>query len=99
MLKVVTNLGSKKLEREIERLQDEVVTLKKAIVEAINKGQKSLADLNDISGSGPVSNKKSALTCADAGSGVAGWIDDLRRRAAGHSQGHCQRQIVGKPDT
>jgi hypothetical protein len=71
------------LEREVERLQDEVVTLKTAIAEAINKGQKPLADLNDIPGSGPVSHKKSALTRTNAGSGVAGWVDDLRRRAAG----------------
>lgn len=83
MLKTVTNLGSKKLEREAERLQDEVMILKTAIAEAINKGQKSLADLNDIPASGPVSHKKSALTRTNAGSGVAGWVDDPRRRAAG----------------
>ena len=83
MLKTVTNLGSKKLERKVEHLQDEVMTLKTAIAEAINKGQKSLADLNDIPVSVPVSNKKSALTRINAGSGVAVWVDDLRIRAAG----------------
>jgi hypothetical protein len=83
MLKMVTNLGGKKLEREVERLQDEAVTLKTAIAEAINKGQKSLADLNDIPGSGPVSHKKSALTRTNAGLGIAGWVDDLRIRAVG----------------
>jgi hypothetical protein len=59
------------------------VTLKTAIAEAINKGQKSLADLNDIPGSGPVSHKKSALTRTNAGLGIAGWVDDLRIRAVG----------------
>ena len=38
MVEVVTNLGTKKLQREVERLQDEVVTLETAIAEAINKG-------------------------------------------------------------
>jgi hypothetical protein len=83
MLEMLTNLGSKKLQREVERIQDEIVILKTAIAEAINKGQKSLADLNDIPGSGPVFHKKSALIRTTAGSRVAGWVDDLRRRASG----------------
>ena len=57
---------------EVERLHDEVVALKTAIEEAINKGQKSMDDLNDIPRSGPVSNKDFALTHMNAGSGVAG---------------------------
>jgi len=54
---VITNLGSKKLEMEVERLHDEVVTLKTAIEEAINKGQKSMDDLDDIPKSGRVSER------------------------------------------
>ena len=37
MVEVVTDLGTKKLQREVERLQDEVVTLETAIAGAINK--------------------------------------------------------------
>jgi hypothetical protein len=65
------------LEMEVKRLYDDVVTLKKAIEEAIIKGQKSLADLNDISGSCLVSNEDFALTCMNVGSGIVGWIDDF----------------------
>jgi len=42
---------------EVERLHDEVVTLKTAIEEAINKGQKSMDDLDDIPKSGRVSER------------------------------------------
>ena len=45
------------MEKEAERLHDEVVTLKTAIEEAIVKGQKSLADFNDIPRSGLVSKR------------------------------------------
>ena len=45
------------MEMEVKRLRDEVVTLKTAIEEAINKGQKSVDDLNDISRSGLVSKR------------------------------------------
>jgi len=44
---------------EIKRLQDEFVTLKTAIEEAIREGQKSTDGLNDIPGSGLVSKKTS----------------------------------------
>jgi len=53
----MTNRGSSKLEMEGKRLHDEVVTLKTAIEEAINEGQKSMDDLNDIPRSGLVSKK------------------------------------------
>ena len=62
---------------EVKRLHDEVVTLKTAIEEAINKGQKSVDDLNGIPGSGLVSNKDFALTHMNAGSGVVGSVDDF----------------------
>ena len=44
-----------KLEKDGKRLQEEVVTLKTAIEEAIREGQKSMDDLNDIPKSSPVS--------------------------------------------
>jgi hypothetical protein len=73
----MTNRGSKKLEMDGKRLQDEVVTLKMAIEEAINKRQKSVDGLNDIPKSGLVSNKNFALTHMNAGSKVVGWVDDF----------------------
>jgi hypothetical protein len=62
---------------EVKRLHEEVVTLKTAIEEAINKGQKSVDGLSDVHWSGPVSNNKSAPTRTNAGSGVVGWVDDF----------------------
>ena len=62
---------------EVKCLCDDVVTLKTAIEEAIIKGQKSLDGLNDIPGSGLVSNEDFVLTCVHAGSGVVGWLDDF----------------------
>ena len=65
------------MEMEVKRLHDEVATLKAAIEEAINKGQKSLDDLNGISRSSLVSNKDFALTHMNAGSGIVSWVDDF----------------------
>ena len=65
------------MEMEGKRLHDEVMILKTAIEEAIREGQKSMDDLNDIPGSGLVSNKDFDLTCVNAGSGVIGWVDDF----------------------
>jgi hypothetical protein len=45
------------LEMEVERLHDEIVTLKTAIEEAIREGQKSTDDLDDIPRSGLVSKR------------------------------------------
>jgi hypothetical protein len=73
----ITNQGSKKLEREVKCLYDDVVLLKTAIEEAINKGQKSADGLNNIHWSGSVSHKKSAPTRTNAGSRVAGLVDDF----------------------
>ena len=73
----ITNRGSKKLEMEVKRLYDEVVTLKTAIEEAIIKGQKSMGDLYDISESVLVTHEDSAFTYMTAGSGVVGWVDDF----------------------
>jgi len=77
LFKVIVNRGSKKLEMEVKCLQDEFVTLKTAIEEAIIKGQKSVAVLSDIPESDLVSNEDFALTCVNAGSGVVGWVNDF----------------------
>jgi hypothetical protein len=73
MTKVITNRGSKKLEMEVKRLHDDVMTLKTAIEEAIIKGQKSLDNLNDIPEPCLVSNEDFALARTNAGSRTAGW--------------------------
>ena len=65
------------MEMEVKRLHDEVVALKTAIEEAINKGQKSVDDLNGIPRSGLVSNKDFALTHMNTGSGVVRRVDDF----------------------
>jgi len=62
---------------ETKRLQDEFVILKTAIEEAINKGQKSVDDLNGIHRYGMKFSKDIALTCMNVGSGVVGWVDDF----------------------
>jgi hypothetical protein len=77
MTRVIANRRSKKLEMEVKRLYDDVVTLKAAIEEAIIKGQQSRDDLSDIPGSGLVSNEDFAFTYVNAGSGVVGWLDDF----------------------
>jgi hypothetical protein len=74
---VIANRGSKKLEMEVKRLYDDVVTLKAVIEEAIIKGQKSVAVLSDIPESPLFSNEDFALTGMNAGSGVVGWLDDF----------------------
>jgi hypothetical protein len=77
MMNVTITKGSKKLETEVKCLEDEVMTLKTAIEEAIIKGQKPLALLSDIPESGVVFDEEFALTCADVGLGVVGWVDDF----------------------
>jgi hypothetical protein len=62
---------------EVKRLQDEFVTLKTAIEEAIIKGQKSSGGLNDIPGFGLVSNEDFAITSVNVGSEIVGWVDDF----------------------
>jgi len=74
---LITIKGSKELETEVKCLEDEVMTLKSAIEEAIIKGRKSIGSLNDILGSDLVSDDDFALTCVHAGSGVVGWVDDF----------------------
>jgi hypothetical protein len=74
---VIIDRGSKKLEMEVKRLQDEFVTLKTAIEEAIIKGQKSMAGPNDMRGYGLVSEEDLVRTSMNAGSDVVGWVDDF----------------------
>lgn len=65
------------MEIEAKRLQDEFVTLKAAIEEAIIKGQKSIAGPDDILGYGWVSEEDLVRTNMNAGTGVVGWVDDF----------------------
>jgi len=68
----ITSLGSNKLEKDGKHLQDQVVTLKTAIEEAIRAGQKPMDGLSDISRSRLVSNKDVVLTHVNAGPEVVG---------------------------
>jgi len=77
ILRVKVNRRSNELEMEAKRLQDEFVTLKTAIEEAIIKGQKSVAGPNDIFGYGLVSEEDLVRTSMNTGSGVVGWVDDF----------------------
>jgi hypothetical protein len=65
------------LKVEVKCLQDEVMTLKTAIEEAIIKGQKSLAGLNDIPEPGLVSNEDFVLARTNAGSRTAARLADF----------------------
>ena len=76
-MNVLASKQSKKSETEVKCLYDDVVTLKMAIEEAIIKGQKSLVVLSDVPEFGPVSDEDLAFTCAGAGAGVIGWVDDF----------------------
>lgn len=76
-MNVIIARGNTKLETQVRYLEDEVITLKTAIEEAIIKGQKSLGRLSDIPGWRVVFDKDLALTRTDAGPGVVGWIDDF----------------------
>ncbi len=73
--------GSRKLEIEVKRLHDEVVTLtaaiEAAIEEAIRNGQKSVDGCDDASGSRQVSKADFARTQMNVGSRVVGWVDDF----------------------
>ena len=62
---------------EAKRLQDEFVVLKAAIEKAINEGQESIDDLNDMPTSGMTIDRDFAITYMNSGSGVVGWVDDF----------------------
>lgn len=65
------------MEMEAKSLQKEFVILKTAIEEAINKGQKSVDDLNGIHRYGMEFSKEVAPTRMNNGPGVVGWVDDF----------------------
>ena len=65
------------MEMKEKRLQDEFVILKTAIEEAINKGQKSMDDLNGIHRYGMEFSKDVDPTYMNTGSGVVGSADDF----------------------
>ena len=69
--------GSTKLETQVECFRDDVMTLTTAIEEAIIKGQKSLGRPSGIPEWRAVLEEDFALTCADVGPGVVGWVDDF----------------------
>jgi hypothetical protein len=77
LFKAIINRGSKKVQMEARRLEDEFVALKTAIEEAIIKGQKSVALFDRIPEWDLVSREDFARSCANAGSGIVGWIDDF----------------------
>ncbi len=74
---MIASSGSRKLETETKHLYDDVATLTVAIQKAIMKGQKSVAILGDISESDRVSHEDFAVTCANAGPGIVGWVEDF----------------------
>ena len=65
------------METKVKCLEDQFVTLRTAIEEAIIKGQKSVAVFSDISESDLVAAEDFALTCVNTGSGIVGWLDDF----------------------
>jgi len=65
------------LELEVKSLHDDVMTLRAAIEEAIIRGQKSVAGLNDVCQAGVVYKKDFAVTRGEAKPGVVGWVDDF----------------------
>jgi hypothetical protein len=77
MMNVATSVRDRKPKAEVKCLYDDVMTLKMAIEEAIIRGQKSPDLLGDIPRSDVVIDEDFAMTCADAGAGVAGWVDDF----------------------
>ena len=81
MPKLTNNQGSRKLEIEVKRLHDEVVTLTEAIEaaieEAIKNGQKSVDGCNETPGSRQVSSKDFTRARTNAGSRGVGSVDDF----------------------
>lgn len=76
-MSVIIGKVNDELEMEAKRLYDEVATLEAAIAEAIIKGQKSVASLEDIPASGLVSDEDLAVACVGPCPGVVGWADDF----------------------
>jgi hypothetical protein len=74
---VIASRESEKLETEVKCLNDEVLILKKAIEEAIIKGQRSFGVVSDIEDSGVIRDEELDLVDVNRGSGVVGWVDNF----------------------
>ena len=77
MVNVTIARGSMKLETEVKCLEREVITLRMAIEEAILRGQRSVAILDDVPESDVAGNEDSAFTCVNADPGIVGQVDDF----------------------
>jgi hypothetical protein len=77
MVNTTTSKRSERLETEARCVHDEVLILKRAIEEAIIKGQKSFGGLSDITESGIISDEELDLVDMNRGSGVVGWVDNF----------------------
>jgi len=76
-VEVIASKGGSRLKREVKCLDDEVLTLKVAIEEAIIKGQKTFGALSDTTKSGMTADDEPDVVDANGDSGLVGWIDDL----------------------
>jgi hypothetical protein len=76
-VEVIASKGGSRLKREVKCLDDEVLTLKMAIEEAIIKGQKTFGALTDTARSGMTADDELDLIDVNGDSGLVGWIDDL----------------------
>jgi len=77
LFKIRVNPGSDKVEKEVKRLYNDVMTLKMAIEEAIIKGQKSLPDLKDIAEPRRASNEGFALARTNTSSSIVSGLNDF----------------------
>jgi hypothetical protein len=76
-VEVIARKGGSRLETDVKCLYDEVLTLKRAIEEAIIKGQKAFGTLSDSTESGMTADEKLGLIDVKEGSRLVGWVDDL----------------------
>jgi hypothetical protein len=76
-VEVITSKGGGKLETEVKCLHDEVLILKRAIEDAIIKGQRSFGALCDITESGVISDEELDLVNVNRDPGVVGWVDNF----------------------
>jgi hypothetical protein len=74
---MINDPGSEQLSIEGLRLYDQVMALTSAIQEAIIRGQRSVAVLDDVRESSLCIHGDLTLTRSSAGPGVVGWADDF----------------------
>jgi hypothetical protein len=77
IVNVIASRESEKLKTEVKCPDDEVLILKKAIEEAIIKGQESFGDLSDTEDSVVICDEELDLLDVKTGSGVVGWVDNF----------------------